>query len=582
MKRFLWVFLVTFSLIGLWGRPVQALDTNNFRITSYVVDLQLGRTTEGRSILKAKETITAQFPDYDQNHGLERVFVTDYNSHPTKLAIQSVTNQSGQNLNYSISNGVMRIGEADKYVHGAQTYIIAYTQQDVTRFYADTNKDEFYWDVIGTDWQVPIDAANVQLAVDKSMAASLSEGAACYSGVSGSTMTCQINRTDNGYTVSVSGLRPHEGITVAVGFTPGTFAAYTPSLFDRILRWWIIVQAVMLLLSFVLIPVILVRQHSRMNRKKELIGIPVEYLPPGDSSVTTSAKIMQYPQSVQTAQLLDLAVRHYIKIYETSEKTLFSPADYTIEIAKDVGELRWEEREILSDSFGRVPTVGERLQLSSLRNNTAYYFRTVDNDSGITKLIRGEYALRALDEIEQKKLRHSAGVVFLIGLLLVSPVVWLIAATQFGLSFACWRLTDKGLALKRYLEGLKEYIKMAETDRIKMLQSPEGAEKVARIINGTDEVQLIRLYERVLPYAVLFGLEKDWNKQLGRYYETTNTQPTWYAGHSGVFNAAVFTSAMSSFGTVSNYSSSSSSSSGGSGGGGFSGGGGGGGGGGGW
>lgn len=123
---------------------------------------------------------------------------------------------------------------------------------------------------------------------------------------------------------------------------------------------------------------------------------------------------------------------------------------------------------------------------------------------------------------------------------------------------------------------------MAETDRIRMLQSPEGAEKVARIINGTDEAQLIKLYERVLPYAVLFGLESEWNKQLGRYYEATSTQPDWFMGSNGAFNAVVFTSAMSSFSTANNYASSVSSSSGGSTGGGFSGGGGGGGGGGGW
>lgn len=582
MKRFVGVFLVAVGLLNCFAVPTDAMGVNDFRITSYDVQMKLGRNSENRSTLETKETITAQFPEYDQNHGIERVFVSAYDGHPTKLSIRSVANEAGQPLHYSMSNGVMRIGDANTYVHGRQTYVISYVQQDVTRFFSDTNKDEFYWDVIGVDWQVPIDQVSVQLTVDKDVISSLTGDATCYSGVSGSTTTCQIDETNTGYIVTVSSLLPHEGVTVAFGFTPGTFAMYTPSLFDKILQVWIMLQIIGLLLSLIIVSIVVVRQRNRMNRKKELIGIPVEYLPPNDSSVTASAKIMQYPQSIQTAQLLDLAVRHYIRIYETSEKTLFSPADYTIEIAKDVNQLRWEEREILTDSFGSVPAVGERLQLSSLRNNTAYYFRTIDNDSGITKRIRGEYGLRALDETEQRRLRRSAGFVFLGGLLLVSPVWWLVAATQFGLSFTCWRLTDKGLDLRRYLEGLREYIKMAEVDRIKMLQSPEGAEKVSRIIHGTDEAQLITLYERTLPYAVLFGLEKDWNKQLGHYYEVTNTQPTWYVGHSGVFNAAVFTSAMSSFGTVSNYSSSSSSTSGGSGGGGFSGGGGGGGGGGGW
>ena len=96
---------------------------------------------------------------------------------------------------------------------------------------------------------------------------------------------------------------------------------------------------------------------------------------------------------------------------------------------------------------------------------------------------------------------------------------------------------------------------------------------------ASDPKLLVTLYERVLPYAVLFGQEKEWNKQLGAYYETAGNSPDWYIGQSA-FNAAVFSSAMSSFSqaSASSYSSSGSGSSGG----GFSGGGGGGGGGGGW
>ena len=115
-----------------------------------------------------------------------------------------------------------------------------------------------------------------------------------------------------------------------------------------------------------------------------------------------------------------------------------------------------------------------------------------------------------------------------------------------------------------------------------MLQSPEGAEKLDVTVSSEDPKQLVKLYERVLPYAVLFGLEKQWSQQLGAYYEQGSVQPDWYYGNTA-FNAAVFSSALNSFSvTSSSYSSASSSSSGGSNGGGFSGGGGGGGGGGGW
>ena len=122
-----------------------------------------------------------------------------------------------------------------------------------------------------------------------------------------------------------------------------------------------------------------------------------------------------------------------------------------------------------------------------------------------------------------------------------------------------------------------------------MLQSPAGALRSPyQPDNGggvvTDRTQIVKLSERVLPLAVLFGQEKEWSGVLGRYYEQTATQPDWYVG-THVFSAAYFASALSTFSTSTTSSwsgtasSSSSSGRGGGGGGGFSGGGGGGGGG---
>jgi uncharacterized membrane protein len=102
-------------------------------------------------------------------------------------------------------------------------------------------------------------------------------------------------------------------------------------------------------------------------------------------------------------------------------------------------------------------------------------------------------------------------------------------------------------------------------------------------ISAPDGGQVVKINEKLLPFAVLWGVEDEWAKVLGTYYEQTQTQPNWYGGATG-FNAAYFAASVGSFAstTAASYSgstaSTSSSSSGGSGGGGFSGGGGGGGG----
>ena len=132
-------------------------------------------------------------------------------------------------------------------------------------------------------------------------------------------------------------------------------------------------------------------------------------------------------------------------------------------------------------------------------------------------------------------------------------------------------LSPEGAEVRDHLRGLQMFMNWAEADRIRMLQSPEGAER--RPIDPSDNRQVLHLYEDLLPFAVIFGIEERWAKDLAVRYG--DTSPGWYHG-VGAFNAASFSSSMSSLSTS---TSSSSSSSGGSSGGGSAGGGGGGGGG---
>jgi uncharacterized membrane protein len=109
-----------------------------------------------------------------------------------------------------------------------------------------------------------------------------------------------------------------------------------------------------------------------------------------------------------------------------------------------------------------------------------------------------------------------------------------------------------------------------------MLQSP-GAKYAT---NAKEPKRTVNLFEKLLPYAVIFGVEKDWAKQFDNIYKQP---PAWYQGNWSTFNTYMLASHISSATSSFNASfspPSSSSSSGFSGGG--AGGGGGGGGGGGW
>jgi uncharacterized membrane protein YgcG len=165
---------------------------------------------------------------------------------------------------------------------------------------------------------------------------------------------------------------------------------------------------------------------------------------------------------------------------------------------------------------------------------------------------------------------------------------WAGAITILGLvvggliGIVCWIAMDartpKGVAAKEHAEGLKLYLNVAEKDRLEKLQGPDAAYAP----KSAEPKKTVELFEKLLPYAMVLGVEKQWAEQFKDLY---TTPPDWYSGNWTAFNAAYLASSLNSgIGAAVNtaFSSPSSSSGSGFGGGGFSGGGGGGGGGGGW
>ncbi|MDB5176797.1 MAG: hypothetical protein JWN75_465 [Candidatus Saccharibacteria bacterium] len=560
-------------------------SVNDFRFTSMDADYYLGSDSSGRSTLKTVEKLTAEFPSGDQNHGIERTIPKSYDAHTTSLKIESVTDSTGRELEYTAyssgDNEVLRIGNADTYVHGIKEYVITYSQRDVARSFADTHDNEFYWDINGTQWAQAFGRVTARIHLSDSIKPTFTKNIACYQGAVGSTQKCDISTDGTVVTAQANDLQPYQNMTVAIGFTLGTFRGYEPSLLDIIAGFWVTSLIFTSLFGVVTIVWLVIRYNKINNRTNELKPIVPEYIPPKDVSVLLSAQIGDGARAETTAQLIDLAVRHYVTIAQTKDKSLWSPAEYEIEIVKSTNDLLTEERDFISTLFGNT-SVGSKLQTQSLKNNYVVSSKLQRSNQTLGKRIKADYGMRANDKVASNTFKRTGLVLLVVTVITWSPVVLIAALVAFIFKWTVCPLTDKGIALRRYLAGLKLYIEVAEKDRIKMLQSPEGAEKTGFTVKDGSDKRLITLYERVLPYAVLFGQEKEWNKQLALQYETAGSSPDWYVGQSA-FNAALFTSSLNDFSSSMNsYGASSSSSSGGSSGGGSSGGGGGGGGGGGW
>jgi uncharacterized membrane protein YgcG len=589
-RRIISSFTGALVLLALTLVPIQAhaQNTQDFVIRSFDADYYLSRDSQHISKLSVTEKIVAEFPSYDQNHGILRAIPLTYQNHDVALKIDKVVDAGGTKLKYTTDNSngnmVLKIGDANRYVHGLQEYDITYHMQNVTQKFKD--HDELFWDVNGDQWQQPFDAVTARIHVPADLAGALRTDKRCYTGSYGSTAAdCTITtaKQGNDTIVTIASTRQlaiSETMTYVLGFTPDTFVAYQVPL-SQIL-WWAAGIIIFGLLPPAFAAWVVIRKWRQYGQDAKGRGTIVpQYLPPKELGVLGSSEVLKqrFVASSISAQILDLAVRHYFKIYENVEKkVLKDKTTYSVELVRSTNGLRSEEKAVVAMLFGADAAVGSKVDLSDL--SSKLYKKAADLGKTIdVQLANDGYFLRAPQQIFQTYLAWGV-VLCVVGFIFPPFTLGILLAGLIVLAMA--RLmparTQKGVEMRDYLYGLRDYMKLAEADRLKVLQSPKG--ELTEKIDVNDTTKLVKLYEKLLPYAMLFGIEREWAKQFADLYH--EQQPDWYSG-SGAFNAIYFAGALHNFSTTSNATftpPSSSSSSGFSGGG--AGGGGGGGGGGGW
>ncbi len=601
-------------------RPAPATlrsGTDDFTFDSWHSDFRLGLTGDGHSSLTTTETIVARFPDFDQNHGIRRAIPTHYDGHPTGLSLVSVTDGNGTPLasesETTSDNGPEFLTvtiAADDFVHGAQTYVITYRQIDVTLVPDNANDEEFYWEVNGTGWNQPFGDVSATLTVAAGLVPRLTGRTDCYQGGIDSSAACAglAGSADRSQvTVTAGALDRHQGLAVAVGFEPGTFvprdSSFTANPFPSIGLG----AALIGLLGAIAASV------QRATRWRNAPGRPTiiaEYLPPAGVNLLQAGDVSASSTKAMTALFLSFAVRGNVRVLEGDGRR-----HHLLELRHANG-VDPTEHAVLATLFpGLAP--------GTLRDLKA-------KDTGLTTTLLAEQRSNRKRMLADGLREHKGGATRR-GLLLtavVSAVIaivasiiglvgeigggWPVLVLVLGILFAVLvmatagsvrPLTAAGSELRDYLKGVKLYIGVAEADRLRVLQSPVGAlrsssrpdpaetpadagpDATVLPADGADPnrpLQVLKLYERLLPFAVLFGQEKEWSVVLTDYYLRSGTQPDWYAGSAG-FNAGYFAAGISSFASSTSAAwsgtASSSSSSGGGGGGSVGGGGGGGGGG---
>lgn len=258
----------------------------------------------------------------------------------------------------------------------------------------------------------------------------------------------------------------------------------------------------------------------------------VQYAPERDSTVLRDALLVDADRRAASAALIDLAVKRKIRLLAGDGKR----EPIGVELVSGV-VLTAEEAALLEALFGPEHTSSRVRRFSADRRALTGRLKSL--------LLNTEHALARDGLVAERRvtwpgvtltvfaylgmLVEALFLVFTIvsgewGALIATVVAIAATIATIFVTPSSWRkFLPAADARREHLAGLKQYIELAEADRLRVLQSPSGAELrttdaaapvPAATPEPSDPVTRFHLHERLLPYAVIFGLEREWIAKL--------------------------------------------------------------------
>ncbi len=564
MKKVIIFFLSLFVLV--FPRAASAADTE------HIQSFQTNIAVRADGVINVTERIEYFFDT--PKHGIYRnIPVVKTNEIGKKYVMTltgvSVTDDKGAGVTFtesrSVDDEVLKIGDANTTITGTHWYVISYTVSGALTYFP--GHDELYWNAVGTRWPVPITSAATTVTLPQSVAAA-DLNATCFVGAQGATgqssVDCSITKTDNSVTINVGRpLDAYEGATIVVGFPKGIVTVLEPKelvpfLSTLVGKITLVIIGIVSLLWYFVAPFLVIRQWWRTGRdpKPAMGEVSAWFSPPKtkklrDLTPAETGTLVDETADLKDiyASLVDLARRGYMKIIETT-KGVFDfekQKDWNAHAGKEIQPF---ENTLLSAIFADK----DRVALADL--DLIATFSTVKNQIYTSLVTDGFFPENP--QTQRTKYYILAGFALVTGNLILFFV-----AMIFGRNMP--RKTLFGSEQAAVARSLKNFL--VSQDRQLKFQASKQI-----------------MFEKLLPYAIAFGVEVIWAK---RFADLGLKQPTWYVSPTGTaFNSVIFANSLGRAAAVSFAQSvtmkSSTGFSSGFGGGGFSGGGGGGGGGGSW
>ncbi len=512
------LFFLVFLPFLVFASPSEQI--NSFDTDIYIPD---------NGVVRVEENITYQFPAAERRGIIRKIpykYTLSRNNYNLRIDVSSVTDFEGRDYNYTVKkdNGymVIKIGDADKTVSGVKDYRIEYFVKKVIR--EIDGYDEFFWNVTGTQWDHPIVSSSTHIYFENEIPEGLKLD--CFTGSYGSAdKNCSYSVSGDSVVFrSDSELNPYQGLTISLGFPPGVISGHS-----TLQKWfWFITDNLIYTVPFLTL-LILYFIWSKFGRDPyKNMPIAVRYEPPPELTPAEAGTLYDERADMidLTSTVIDLAVRGYLRIeeIETTKYLFLSDRDYRI--IKTAGMttdgLMPHEIKILDGLFK-----GDKAEvlISELKNKFYSNLKTIKN-SIYHQLVDKSYFLSNPDRI--RATYKAIGMIIIFGSLFILPN--LIPKLIFTLSgfmviyFSGYmpRKTRKGVKVNHHLLGFREFIERAEKDRIEKIAAEDPA-----------------IFDRVLPYALVFGLEEKWADAFSGMF---TEPPSWYSSnsYSGGFSPHIF------------------------------------------
>jgi hypothetical protein len=458
-----------------------------------------------------------------------------------RLDLVSATDGEGQALRTETS----REGHFVQYkmwipgaVDAVKSVVLRYRVHNALRFFED--HDELYWNVTGDEWDVAL--GDVSAAIELPAGAT-GVRATAFNGIYGSTSR-DAAATVEGTVVRITMPRKlefREGLTAVVGWDKGLVPE--PTRADKVAGFlganWPLALPIPVLLGMLFL-------WTRRGRDPRRLPISVQYEPPPGLTPAEAGTLTDESADMRdiTATIVDLAVRGHLRIEEREESKLFGlvkDREFVFrrtEPEQPAQPLKSYESAVLEGIF---KDGAREVELSDLKNE---FYKNLGNiKSGIMDRLvqQGLYARRP-DHVRGRWIGLGGALAFIIAMgggalaseIGLAPVSVVVAGIAIGLIVVIigYHMPARTVAGARTLEkvlGFAEFLERVDKERFEtVVKTPE-------------------MFERYLPYAMAFGVEKKWAAAFKDIYLEP---PTWYAGSSMQgFNASLFSTRLSAMST---------------------------------